>query len=127
MLTTLLLSWCAGPTTALAQGPGVKELLDAQLSSLRLAQKPDGSYGRGIRDTAHVVIALSLGPRAYRSEDGPFIRNALTYLSDESIITHATSERDHLIAFALQSNDARAFEITIDAVSYTHLTLPTKA
>lgn len=116
MLTTLLLSWCASPAAALAQGPGVKELLDAQLSGLRLTQKPDGSYGQGVVDTAHVVIALSLGPRAYRSEDGPFIRNALAYLTEAGMAAEAELNRDHLVAFALQSNDARAFDVTIEAL-----------
>ena len=116
MLTTLLLSMCASPAAALAQGPGVKELLDAQLSGLRLTQKPDGSYGQGLVDTAHIVIAFSLGPRAYRAEDGPFIRNALTYLTESGMAAEAARERDHLVAFALQVNDARAFDVTIQAL-----------
>lgn len=116
MLTTLLLSWCAAPAAAFAQGPGVKELLDAQLRGIRLTQKPDGSYGQGLTDTAHVVIALSLGPRAYRAEDGPFIRNALSYLNEGGLSAAAEAERDQLVAFALQSNDARAFEVTISAL-----------
>lgn len=116
MLTTLLLSWCATPVAALPQGPGVKELMDAQLSSIRLTQQPDGSYGRGVTDTAHVVVALTMGPRAYRAEDGPFIRNALRYLTREAVAAEADAARDTLVAFALTQNDRRAFATTIETL-----------
>jgi squalene-hopene/tetraprenyl-beta-curcumene cyclase len=118
MLATLLLSWCAAPAVAaLPQGPGVKDLLDPQLASIRLTQKPDGSYGQGLRDTANVVIALSLGPRAYRMEDGPFIRKALLYLDEAGLAAESEPKQDALVAFALASSDATAFSETIQQLA----------
>ncbi|KAA3613423.1 MAG: hypothetical protein DWQ01_02550 [Planctomycetota bacterium] len=72
---TVLLGLAAAPP----QGPSVKELFDRQLSQLRETQQSDGSYGSRL-DTAYMVVALTLCPRAYREDDGPFISHAVRWL-----------------------------------------------
>ena len=62
------------------QGPSVKELLDSQLMDIRRLQNEDGSYGNTVRETAWTVIAMTQGPRSYREDDGPFLRNAVQNL-----------------------------------------------
>lgn len=51
--------------------------VDQALHWLRTTQKPDGSYGGHLGVTALVVTALAKSPRAYREEDGPFMRDAV--------------------------------------------------
>jgi len=120
MITTLVLAACAAPAAVAPQGPDVKGLLDRQLATIRLLQNADGSYGEGAVDTAHVVIALSLGPRAYRVEDGPFIRGAVHYLRDQASTLAADAQRDALLSFALQSSDKSAFASTLQQLSARH-------
>ena len=62
------------------QGPSEKDLFDDLLTAVRAGQAADGSYGSGLRDTADAVIAFALSPRAYRVDDGPFFRDAVTWL-----------------------------------------------
>ncbi|MHC4379968.1 MAG: hypothetical protein ACYSU1_02620, partial [Planctomycetota bacterium] len=69
MLSLLLLS----PLLAL-QGPSEKELFDSYLNRIRPAQMADGSYGGNVVVTADVLTGMALSPRAYRVDDGPFIR-----------------------------------------------------
>ncbi len=103
ILTTLLsAALVAAPAP---QQPSVKELLDYQLATLRLTQNEDGSYGRGLIDTAHVVTALSLGPRAYRAEDGPFLSRAVAYLLAHAPAADADLGQDAKVIYALQSSD----------------------
>jgi squalene-hopene/tetraprenyl-beta-curcumene cyclase len=110
----------------LLQEPSLKDALDFQLATLRLSQKPDGSYGNGADDTANAVIAFSLGPRAYRSEDGPFIRDAIQYLRQhvtgdgQAKQTLRTKSTDMLIAAALASTDLNAHSDVIQRLLKLH-------
>ncbi len=65
---------------ALPQGPSEKDLFDEQLAILRTGQQADGHYGQNLRETAQVVAAMALSPRAYRVDDGPFLRDAVQWL-----------------------------------------------
>jgi squalene-hopene cyclase-like protein len=102
------------------QEPDLKQLLDFQLSTLRLSQNSDGSYGRGLQDTAYVVLAFSLGPRAYRVEDGPFIRRAVEFLLRETPRAAAKLERDSTVALALAAADRSAYADTISTILGRH-------
>ncbi|MFK5955898.1 MAG: prenyltransferase/squalene oxidase repeat-containing protein [Planctomycetota bacterium] len=84
MLCLLLLS----PLLAL-QGPSDKELFDSYLNRIRPAQMADGSYGGNVVITADVLTGMALSPRAYRVDDGPFVRDAVTYL-----LAHADERKD---------------------------------
>ena len=75
MLTALLLA-----PLLLMQGPSEKELFDSYLNNIKTAQMSDGSYGGNVVVTADVLIGMALSPRAYRVDDGPFVRDAVTYL-----------------------------------------------
>ncbi len=59
----------------------LKDEIDAAVRWLRTRQHPDGSYGGKVADTAWVLRALALSPRAYERVDGPFVRGALDYLA----------------------------------------------
>ncbi|MBC8370461.1 MAG: terpene cyclase/mutase family protein [Planctomycetes bacterium] len=65
---------------ALCQQPSEKELFDNYLNSVRPAQMADGSYGKDLTITANVLIGMALSPRAYRVDDGPFMRDAVNFL-----------------------------------------------
>jgi squalene-hopene/tetraprenyl-beta-curcumene cyclase len=82
------------------QGPSEKDLFDAQLALLRAGQHADGHYGSGFTDTAHVVAAMALSPRAYREDDGPFVRDALAWLLQHRAEADEPAERA-LLALAL--------------------------
>jgi len=113
-----------------SQEPDLKDLLDFQLATLRLSQKPDGSYGNGVVDSANAILAFSLGPRAYRSEDGPFIRDAIQYLLSAinqapTAIEGETSaigqkSTDLLLAAALSSTDQKAHATVINKLLSRH-------
>jgi len=75
MLTALLLA-----PLLLLQGPSEKDLFDSYLNNIRTSQMSDGSYGGNVVVTADVLIGMALSPRAYRVDDGPFVRDAVTYL-----------------------------------------------
>lgn len=51
--------------------------IDRALRWLRTTQKPDGSYGGHLGVTTLAVTAMARSPRAYREEDGPFMRDAV--------------------------------------------------
>ncbi len=106
------------------QEPSLKDALDFQLATFRLSQKPDGSYGNGVVDTANALIAFSLGPRAYRNEDGPFIRDAIQYLRKQVQNPGAQTLRnkadDMLIAAALASSDREAHADVIQSLLGLH-------
>ncbi|MDP6850550.1 MAG: terpene cyclase/mutase family protein [Planctomycetota bacterium] len=99
---------------SIPQGPSIKDLFDQELAAFRLAQEPDGNYGSRL-DTAHVLIAMAHSPRAYREDDGPFIRLASEWLIAAS---HADAEShskatDAASAFALHSLDTERYAKTI--------------
>lgn len=52
--------------------------IDNGLRWLRSVQKPDGTWGGHLGITELAVMAMALSPRAYREDDGPFMRNPLT-------------------------------------------------
>lgn len=115
---------------ALPQEPDIKDLLDFQLATLRLSQKPDGSYGTGVVDTANAVLAFSLGPRAYLVEDGPFIRDAVKYLrknvdAEQPQQTVRSKADDLLIAAALASTDRAIHNEAIQSLLGLHQIDPT--
>ena len=97
------------------QGPSVKDLFDGALLFLRQTQRQDGSYGDRL-DTAYVVTAMALCPRAYREDDGPFVRDAVTWL-----IRNAKAEGDPLgdaaTALALQTLHAERYASTIQELA----------
>lgn len=99
------------------QGPSVKELLDGQLADFRLLQNEDGGYGHNIVDTAHVLVAFTCGPRAYREDDGPFVRRAVQYLLRAVEGLEADRDQDLKIAFALQSTRASRYSSTIEKLA----------
>jgi len=53
--------------------------IDRSLRWLRSQQKEDGGYG-SVGETAQVLLAFAASPRAYRTDDGPFIARALERL-----------------------------------------------
>ncbi|MFT7516581.1 MAG: squalene-hopene/tetraprenyl-beta-curcumene cyclase [Myxococcota bacterium] len=65
---------------ALFQQPSEKELFDNYLNAVRPAQMADGSYGSDVNITANILTGMALSPRAYRIDDGPFMRDAISYL-----------------------------------------------
>ena len=65
---------------ALCQQPSEKELFDNYLNSVRPAQMADGSFGGDVVITANILTGMALSPRAYRIDDGPFMRDAVNYI-----------------------------------------------
>ena len=65
---------------ALCQQPSEKELFDNYLNSVRPAQMADGSFGGDVVITANILTGMALSPRAYRTDDGPFMRDAVNYI-----------------------------------------------
>ncbi len=96
MLCLLLLS----PLLAL-QGPSEKELFDQYMNQIRPAQMADGSYASNVVVTADVLTGMALSPRAYRVDDGPFIRDAVSYLLSKVDDRTDDWQRDQRIALAL--------------------------
>ncbi|PCJ52801.1 MAG: hypothetical protein COA70_11505 [Planctomycetota bacterium] len=96
MLSLLLLS----PLLAL-QGPSEKELFDTYLNRIRPAQMADGSYGGNVVITADVLTGMALSPRSYRVDDGPFVRDAVTYLLAQADDRVDDWARDQRLAIAL--------------------------
>ncbi len=96
------------------QGPSVKNIFDQELAAFRLAQEPDGNYGTPL-DTAHVLIAMALSPRAYREDDGPFIRRAVEWLIQETdaLSLSSSCDRNFAVAFALHALDADRYSKAI--------------
>ena len=119
MKTILPLAACLGLAAGLpAQGPSAKFLFDQNLGELRAAQLPDGSYGSRL-DTARVLIGMSRSPRAYAVEDGPFIRDAVLFLTGtESAFEDAWG--DAAVALALECLGSERFAATIAALCRRH-------
>lgn len=112
----------ASPAASVAflQEPSIKDLLDFQLATLRLSQNPDGSYGKGVVDTANAVLGFSLGPRAYLMEDGPFIKNAVLYLRKHASSGERDRATDLLVAAALASTDRAANDQAVQSLLLHH-------
>ncbi len=111
ILTTLIL---ALSPAALPQEPSAKDLFDHTLAGLRMTQAEDGSYGSGVLDTANVILGLTLGPRAYRSEDGPFVRDAVAFMGSGEIPTNPNEA--FRAALALQVLDAKLYKGVIASI-----------
>ncbi len=89
----LLLAW---------QGPSAQALFDEQLAALRSSQAPDGSYGDSVTTTAHVLVGMTLCPRSYRAEDGPFVREAAAFLARNAEEAQGNPRIGPLLALALR-------------------------
>ena len=96
MMSAILLLLAA----PLLQQPSDKDLFDGVLNQVRLTQEEDGSYGGDPQRTAEVLLAMALSPRAYRVDDGPFVRDAAAWLVQQAGET-ADPERDAWLALAL--------------------------
>src|SRR5688572_10795095 len=64
-----------------AQGPGLKSVIDEELSELSRRQQPDGSYQDEHVTTSEAVLAFLESPRRYAETDGPFLRRAVQWLA----------------------------------------------
>ncbi len=97
------------------QGPSEKDLFDEVLTVVRAGQAADGSYGAGLEDTADAVIAFALSPRAYRVDDGPFIRDAVAWL-----LQHQAAATDEdvaaKLALALERAHVSLYQPTVQAI-----------
>ncbi|MDP6540294.1 MAG: prenyltransferase/squalene oxidase repeat-containing protein [Planctomycetota bacterium] len=86
--TSALLVPAALPAPTAAPGPLLQEVgldlkgdLDRSVRWLRSKQAADGRYGAGVTETAWVLHALAVCPRAYRRHHGPFVSGALDFLA----------------------------------------------
>ncbi|RMH01598.1 MAG: hypothetical protein D6702_10875 [Planctomycetota bacterium] len=119
MIALACLLLAAAPVPALPAvpqgGPSVKSLFDAELGPMRARQAEDGSYG-GRLETAWVVTAMALSPRAYREDDGPFIRDAVAWLIAQAAAA-GDPAADLATAFALQCVDAARYAARIEELA----------
>ncbi|HEX9794651.1 MAG TPA: hypothetical protein VGC54_11770 [Planctomycetota bacterium] len=99
---------------AAPQGPSAKDLFDRELAALRPRQQADGSYGSRY-DTANMVLGLAFCPRAYREDDGPFVRAAVQWLATTEP-AYEDPEGDALVALALTAVDATRYAPRIQAL-----------
>jgi squalene-hopene/tetraprenyl-beta-curcumene cyclase len=83
-----------------------KDLCDNAIRWLRSQQREDGSYG-DVGETALVLAALALSPRAYTASEGPFVTRALDAL--------AARQRDDGAICAADADPLAALEQTIAA------------
>lgn len=107
-LSSFVLPPLPGSASGPAQDPSLNSLFDRELGPLRRLQRPDGSYGSRL-DTANVVVAMATSPRAYREDDGPFMRDALRWLIEQSEAS-GDPAADCATALALLCADAARFE-----------------
>ncbi|MHC4836800.1 MAG: prenyltransferase/squalene oxidase repeat-containing protein [Planctomycetota bacterium] len=115
MLASLLL-----PLTLLVQAPSEKDLFDGYLNRIRLAQQADGSYGRDATVTADILIGMSLSPRAYRVDDGPFMRDAVAYLLENVDQDTTDPDREWRVALALAHVHRDRYFPTVDRILERH-------
>lgn len=104
--------------TPVLQSPSAKELFDRELAAVRPSQAADGSYG-GRLETAWVVTALALCPRAYREDDGPFVRDAVAWLR-RTAPPFEDPAGDLATALALQAVDAGRYGEEAAALARRH-------
>ncbi len=82
--TVTLLSLALAAPAAAAEPAAIrgqaKDAIDRGLKFLRSQQENDGSYSHHPGLTGMVVEAFARSPRAYREDDGPFVRLAVAYL-----------------------------------------------
>jgi len=84
----------------------VKDLADHGVRWLRSQQKADGSYG-SVVETARVLAAFALSPRAYTASEGPFVARAIDAL--------AALQRDDGAICAADASPIGALESTLAA------------
>lgn len=102
------------------QGPSEKELFDGYLNRIRPAQMADGSYGGNVVITADVLTGMALSPRAYRVDDGPFVRDAVTYLLTKVDEREDDWARDQRIALALLHVHRDRYRPTVEKLLARH-------
>jgi squalene-hopene/tetraprenyl-beta-curcumene cyclase len=115
MLTALLLA-----PLLLMQGPSEKEVFDSYLNSIKTAQMSDGSYGGNVVVTADVLTGMALSPRAYRVDDGPFMRDAVEYLLKHQAERTDDWDRDLRIGMALVHVHRDRYLPTAKAIAERH-------
>lgn len=97
------------------QGPSEKDVFDEVMTAVRAGQAADGSYGAGLTDTAAAVVAFALSPRAYRVDDGPFFRDAVTWLlSHQADAKELTDEA--WLALALERAHAHLYLPSVQSI-----------
>ncbi|MCP4094190.1 MAG: terpene cyclase/mutase family protein [Planctomycetes bacterium] len=115
MLTALLLA-----PVLLLQGPSEKQVFDSYLNSIKTAQMSDGSYGGNVVVTADVLTGMALSPRAYRVDDGPFMRDAVEYLLKHQAERTDDWGRDLRIGMALVHVHRDRYLPTAKAIAARH-------
>jgi len=122
----------AAPATAAVVAPAAKSVdaktigdarkaVDKGIAFLRSKQADNGSYGSHVGLTAMALVAMAESHRAYRIEDGPFVRLAADWLvaqqrADGAITGDATPAYNTSLAImALQALDPVKFKAQIEA------------
>jgi squalene-hopene/tetraprenyl-beta-curcumene cyclase len=108
----------------------VKDSIDRAVKHLRSLQDAEtGAYGRGVDDTARVLIALADCPRKYRRLDGPFISRAIAFLESRRtasglIVDPELSSSEARIRSTLLAAQAL---VRVEAAGYQAADSPAKA
>jgi len=102
----------------LLQGPSDKDLFDGVLNPIRATQTEDGAYGDAER-TAQVLLAMALSPRAYRVDDGPFVRDAAAWLVQQVGDT-PDADLDPWLALALAHVHRNLYAPTVETLVARH-------
>ncbi|MGC6418654.1 MAG: hypothetical protein ACON3Z_16135 [Bradymonadia bacterium] len=98
-----------------------RRAVDKGLRYLRSKQSDDGSYGAHVGMTAMTLLAFAESHRAYRYEDGPFIRLAADWVAkqaraDGAITGDATPTYNTALAItALNAVDRKRFDRLVKA------------
>jgi squalene-hopene/tetraprenyl-beta-curcumene cyclase len=77
VVTNVQPGWAAAAQKDPALTARAQKTIDDGLRWLRSVQKPDGTWGNHLGITALAVTAFAKSHRAYREDDGPFMRNAI--------------------------------------------------
>ena len=97
-----------------------RKAVDLGIAFLRSKQAENGSYGNHVGLTAMVLTAMAESHRAYRVEDGPFVRLAAEWLvaqqrADGAITGDATPAYNTALAIiALQGLDPVKYKTQIE-------------
>ena len=98
-----------------------RKAVDKGITFLRSKQAENGSYGNHVGLTSMALVAMAESHRAYRVEDGPFVRLAADWLvaqqrADGAITGDATPAYNTSLAImALQALDPVKFKAQIEA------------